>query len=68
MKATNGTFSIDCICENCGQHIMKHPLGANPYWSDYCLKHQMYIKKLHSCKDYELTDFFKKNGYKIEEK
>lgn len=67
MKATNGTFRIDCICENCGQHIMKH-LDNNPYWSDYCIKTGMVIKKAHSCKDYELTDFFKKNSYKIEEK
>lgn len=64
MKATNGNFTIECNCENCGHHCMKHR-NDNPYWRDWCRLHDKYVKKLHTCIDYILTEFFKENNFKI---
>ena len=65
MKATNGQFEIDCICENCAFHCMKRVMNSI-YLKDLCVLHdEAEVKKAHTCSSFELSEYFKKRGYKI---
>lgn len=65
MKATNGRFEIECICENCAHHFLERDKNG-PYWKDGCKVNGTFgIKKYNTCDCFYLNARLISMGFKI---